>query len=98
MVVRSLIPVHVTTYCFGPIIQKDLDSVVKCWNSHRIRPFGRDTIAGIPDELYSFPDIISAKNMLQPIDREDTKEMERFLEDNISFGIDDIEQRFLEYC
>ena len=33
--------------------------------------------------------------MLQPIDREDTKEMERFLEDNISFGIDDIEQRFL---
>ena len=42
---------HATKYCFGPIIQKDLDSVAECWNSHRIRPSGRDTIPGIPDEL-----------------------------------------------
>ena len=70
---------HAARYCLGPIIQKDLDSVAECWNSHQIRPFGRDTILGIPDELYSFPEIIGAKNMLLPIHREDIKEMDRFL-------------------
>ena len=89
---------HAARYCFGRIIQKDLDSVAECWNSHRIRPSGRDTIPGIPDELYGFPEIIGAKNMLLPIDREDIEEMDMFLDDNISFGIDDMEKRFIEYC
>ena len=47
---------------------------------------------------YSFPEIIGAKNMLLLIDREDIEEMDRFLEDNIKFGIDDMEERFIEYC
>ena len=70
---------HAARYCLGPIFQKDLDSVAECWNSHRIRPSATDTILGIPDELYSFPEIIGAKNMLLPIHREDIKEMDRFL-------------------
>ena len=36
--------------------------------------------------------------MLLPIDREDIEEMDGFLDDNISFGIDDMEERFVEYC
>ena len=36
--------------------------------------------------------------MLLSIDREDTEEMDRFLDGNISFGIDDMEERFVEYC
>ena len=36
--------------------------------------------------------------MLLSIDREDIEEMDRFLDGNISFGIDDMEERFLEYC
>ena len=36
--------------------------------------------------------------MLQPIDREDIEEMDRFLDDNISFGIDDMEEPSIEYC
>ena len=89
---------HISGTSFWSNIQKDLDSVVECWNSHRIRPSGRDTIPGISDELYSFPEIIGANNMLLPIDREDIEEMDGFLDDNISFGIDDMEERFVEYC
>lgn len=93
-------PLHLysTRYCFGPIIQKDLDPAAECWNSHRIRPSGRDTIPGIPVLLYSLPEIIGAKNMLLPIDREDIEDMDRFLKGNISFGIDDMEKPFVEYC
>ena len=36
--------------------------------------------------------------MLLPIDREDIEEIDRFLDDNISFGINDIVERFVEYC
>ena len=49
-------PLHLQAarFCFRGLLQKDLDSVVQCWNTHRIRPSGRDTIPGIPDELYFF--------------------------------------------
>ena len=66
---------HATRYCFGPIIQKDLDSVAERWNSHRVRPSRRDTIPGILDELYSFSDFIGAKNMFLPNDRKYIEEI-----------------------
>ena len=78
--------------------KKDLDSFVECWNSHRFRSSTRDTILGILDDLYSFPEIIGAKNLLLPIDRENIEEMDRFLDDNISFGIYNMEESFMEYC
>ena len=89
---------HAARYCFCPINQKDLDSVAECWNSHQIRPSFRGTIPGIPGELYSFLEIIGAKNMILPIHREDIEDMDRFLDGNISFRIDDMEERFVEYC
>ena len=89
---------HAAKYCFGPITQKDLNSVAECWNSDRIQPSSRGTIPSIPDELYSFPEITGAKNMLQPIDRKVIEEMDRFFDDNISFGIDGMGERFIEYC
>ena len=36
--------------------------------------------------------------MLLSIDREDIEEMDRYLDGNISFGIDDMEELFVEYC
>ena len=84
---------HAGRFCFGPISQKDLNSVAECWNSHWIRLSGRGTIPGFSDELYSLSEIIGAKNVLLSIYRENIEEMDRFLDINISFGIDGMEER-----
>ena len=36
--------------------------------------------------------------MLGPIDREDIEEIDRLLDDNVSFGIGNMEERFTEHC
>ena len=36
--------------------------------------------------------------MLLSIDREDIEEMDRYLDGNLSFGIDDMEELLVEYC
>ena len=43
--------VHAGGYCFGQIIQEDLDSIAGYWNSQRFWLFGRDSVGGIPDKL-----------------------------------------------
>lgn len=52
----------------------------------------------ILDELYSFPEVGGAENMLGPIDHEDIEEIDRLLDDNVSFGIGNMEERFIEHC
>ncbi|XP_055051829.2 uncharacterized protein [Misgurnus anguillicaudatus] len=43
-------------YCFGDVIQKDLDECVRLWNSHRIRPSRTAACpGGMPNELYYLP-------------------------------------------
>ena len=82
---------YAARYCFGPIIKKDLDSVTRCWNSHQNFHYSRETIAGIPDE-YSFLKISGANNMLLLFNSENIEEMDMFLDDNINFGIDDMDE------
>ncbi|XP_049894755.1 uncharacterized protein LOC126386440 [Epinephelus moara] len=44
-------------YCFGDVIQKDLDECVRLWNSHRIRPSRTASCpGGVPSELYYIGD------------------------------------------
>lgn len=43
-------------FCFSDVIQNDLNYVKEQWNTHRIRDSKHDTIPGIPDELYYFPE------------------------------------------
>lgn len=38
--------------CFSDILQKDLDKVLKHWNTHRIRKLKNETVSGKPDKLY----------------------------------------------
>ncbi|RXN14686.1 hypothetical protein ROHU_008959 [Labeo rohita] len=43
-------------YCFGDVIQKDLDECVRLWNSHRIRHSRTAACpGGVPNELYYLP-------------------------------------------
>ena len=43
-------------FCFSDVIQDDLDYVKEQWNTHRIRDSKQDTIPGIPNDLYNFPE------------------------------------------
>eukprot|EP00111_Clytia_hemisphaerica_P020125 TCONS_00059303-protein len=46
---------EVCWFSFSPLIQKDLDHIVKNWNTHRIRSSGENVIGGVPNELYNIP-------------------------------------------
>ena len=44
-------------FCFMTLLQQDLDSVRRHWNTHRIRPSAVAVCPpGVPDELYFLPD------------------------------------------
>ena len=81
----------------GALLQKDLDSVAECWNTHRIRPSGRGTTPGIADELYFFPKETGGQNMLQTVNQDDIEEMEEFLQDCINNDMID-PHCFTDYC
>ncbi|XP_076828986.1 uncharacterized protein LOC143475128 [Brachyhypopomus gauderio] len=43
-------------FCFGDVVQKDLDECVTLWNSHRIRTSRTASCpGGVPNELYYLP-------------------------------------------
>ena len=48
----------IVRYCFGRLIQDELNQFTKEWNSHRIRPCKKaDAPAGVPDVLYFLPSL-----------------------------------------
>ncbi|XP_070548835.1 uncharacterized protein [Ptychodera flava] len=53
-------PVNIMTvhFCYLDLLQNELDEVVQRWNHHRIRRQNRgDCVSGIPDILYSCPEL-----------------------------------------
>lgn len=49
-------------YSFMALLQEELDTVVKEWNSHRIRQSAHaDTPGGVPDILYFMPELSGTK-------------------------------------
>lgn len=50
-------------FCFGPIIQKEIDILVHEWNYHRIRESrNTETPGGIPEVLYFLPEMNGAED------------------------------------
>ena len=48
----------IVRYCFGRLIQDELNHFTKEWNSHRISPCKKaDATAGVPDVLYLLPSL-----------------------------------------
>jgi len=82
-------------FCFGELIQKDLDSVVECWNSHVIRPSSTETVSGIPDELYYFPEHTDAENRKLNANGRDLQEVRDYVESGTVINNDEI---CFEYC
>ncbi|XP_036389895.1 uncharacterized protein LOC118781114 isoform X2 [Megalops cyprinoides] len=42
-------------FCYGDVIQKDLDECVRQWNSHRIHTSRTASCPGVPNELFYLP-------------------------------------------
>ena len=92
-------PLHLQAarFCFGALLQKDLDSVAEFWNTQRIRSSGRDAISGIPDELYFFPEETRGQNMLQTVNQVDIEGMVEFLQDCVNNDMTE-PHCFIDYC
>uniref|UniRef100_A0A1X7UJL7 Uncharacterized protein n=1 Tax=Amphimedon queenslandica TaxID=400682 RepID=A0A1X7UJL7_AMPQE len=64
------LPYHldIVRFCFGRLIQKELDQFVFEWNSHRIRPnWMANSPAGVPNDLYHLPFLNGACDHALPI-------------------------------
>ena len=70
--------------------------ILQCWNTHCIYPSRRDTIPGIPDELYFFPEETGGHNM-QAVNQHDIDKMEEFLQDFLNNDMADTDC-FTDYC
>ena len=55
-------------YVFIPLIQNELDSFKKNWNTHRIRKQDIYRPCGIPNFLYEFPDQNGEFNVILPVE------------------------------
>ena len=87
----NTLQVSCVRYCFGNLLQNDLDEVVEHWNSHFIRKSGNETISGRPDELFYFPD--SGDNQLKEFEESDLNEMDHYI-DNAEEEPDDEMERY----
>ena len=70
--------------------------ILQCWNTHSIHPSRRDTIPGISDELYFFPEETGGHDM-QAVNQHDIDEMEEFLQDILNNDMADTDC-FTDYC
>ena len=82
-------------YCFGPVLQRDLDEVVECWNSHLIRKSGFATVSGRPDVLYFLPESIDRHDHIQHFDSNDLIELQTYVTQNLDSS--DSDQDLYEY-
>lgn len=65
---NNRIDVETPRFCFGHLIQYDLNNAKKIWNLHRIRrqPF-RDIRGGKPNVLYYLPEMSNAWDYKKPV-------------------------------
>ncbi|OXU20226.1 hypothetical protein TSAR_015327 [Trichomalopsis sarcophagae] len=66
-------PVHIDClrYCFGNLIEQEIELTRKEWNEHRIRmQAGRSVAGGIPNDLYNLPEKFGARDCHQPLNKQ----------------------------
>lgn len=64
--------IEILRYCYGPIIESDLERTRKEWNNHKIRSqLNRDVVAGEPNYLYFCPEDFGVVDCSKPFLEED---------------------------
>lgn len=68
---NSRIDIEILRFCFGHLIQHDLNTAKKIWNLHRIRKQPcRDIPGGKPNVLYYLPENSNAKDCRKSVNQE----------------------------
>lgn len=66
---NNKLEIEVLRFCFGPLIQHDLNKAKKVWNLHRIRKQrSRGIKGGIPNVLFYLPEKFLAEDCKKPVD------------------------------
>ncbi|KAJ8284258.1 hypothetical protein COCON_G00031080 [Conger conger] len=59
-------------FCFLNLVQKEVDEVVRTWNTHKIRARpGQDVHGGRPVIMYTVPQVYGAEDKLKTVDLEE---------------------------
>ncbi|XP_051170486.1 uncharacterized protein LOC127287539 [Leptopilina boulardi] len=83
---RADSPLHIEClrYCFGKLIQDDMELTRKEWNEHRIRKQNnRDVAGGIPDEMFKWPENYGAVRCEKQLDLESLQCLKEYVEEPI---------------
>ena len=81
-------------YCFVPVLREELYTVMKLWNTHRIRPSSnRESPPGRPDVLYSVPELTDTEDYLVKVPSIDITAAESFVSHE---NTDDCDENFIE--
>lgn len=81
-------------YCFMPVLREELYTVMKLWNTHRIRPSSnRESPPGRPDVLYSVPELTDTEEYLVKVPSIDITAAESFVSHE---NTDDCDENFIE--
>ena len=63
-------------FCFGNLLQQDLDHVKEGWNSHYIHSSWHETVPGRPNALYYLPEMYGTQNFLHPVNADKCQHVE----------------------
>lgn len=56
-------------FCFTPVIRENLDNLVEYWNNHKVRRVSySQSAAGIPEVMYTVPEIYGKRDHRQNVD------------------------------
>ena len=76
----NYVHVQCMLYCFMPLLRDELNSVMKLWNTHRIRPStNQESPPGRPDVLYSVPELTNTQDYLVQVSPDDITASEYFV-------------------
>ena len=81
-------------YCFGELLQKELDEVKLTWNVHYIRKSGYETVSGRPNELFYLPELKGVEDQLKPYDPANLEEIDNYVE---SLEEEEVEGSYCEF-
>lgn len=84
-------PVHIESlrYCFGKIIEEEIEITRKEWNEHRIRKQNnRGILSGKPNELHKCPELFNANDCRKQVDLDAVEYLKRYVKEPVLVSTD----------
>lgn len=72
----DVVHIECLRFCFGPVIQHDLEVAKKEWNEHRVRKQGAiDSPSGIPNIMFYWPEKYGKRDCQQEVDQRNVESL-----------------------